>query len=118
LPNRVEILDELPFGPSGKVEQEKLRQRLAAQEDAGTSAGASVAERVLAIAARAFRARPEELSPEQGDEEIAGWDSLNYLEFVMGLERAFSFRMAPRDVMSIRRLADAVAVVEREAGRR
>jgi long-chain acyl-CoA synthetase len=118
LPNRIEILDELPFGPSGKVEQEKLRQRLAAQEDVSASAGASVAERVLAVAAKAFRARPEELSSEQGDEEIAGWDSLNYLEFVMGLERAFSFRMAPRDVMSIRRLADAVAVVEREAGRR
>jgi len=116
LPNRIEVLETLPFGPSGKVELEKLRQHVTARADGGVSLGAPLAGRVLAVAAAVFQARLEELSPESGDDDVAGWDSLNYLEFVMSLERQFNFRMAPRDVMSIRRLADAIAVVERAAG--
>ena len=118
LPNRIEVLEALPFGPSGKVELEKLRQQLAARMDGGATAGTPLAGRVLAVAAAVFQARLEDLSPESGDDDVAGWDSLNYLEFVMTLERQFNFKMAPRDVMNIRRLADAIAVVERAAGAR
>lgn len=115
LPNRIVVLEALPFGPSGKVELQALRG-LAQGVGAGSpGAGGSLAERVLDVAASVFQARREELSAASGDEEVAGWDSLNYLEFVLALERHFAFKMTPREVMGIRRLGDAIAVVERHA---
>lgn len=115
LPNRIVVLEALPFGPSGKVELQALRALVQDAAANPSAEGGSLADRVLDLAASVFQARREELSPASGDEEVAGWDSLNYLEFVLALERRFAFKMTPREVMGIRRLGDAIAVVERHA---
>ena len=115
VPNKIHILQALPYGPSGKVELGKLRSLVEQREavaEASVDASQSPREQVLAIAAAAFQHPVAALSPGSTQDTVQGWDSLSYLEMVMALERKFSFDLSPRDVMNIRRLSDAIRVVE------
>lgn len=111
LPNEIIVLDALPYGPSGKVLLSELRTMASAAGPA--TAGETLTEAVIAEAAAAFGRRAAELGPESTAESTAGWDSLTFLEFVTRLERRFAVRLAPRDVMAIDRLGDAIAALER-----
>jgi len=119
MPNQILLVDELPLGPSGKVELAKLRATVMSRLCEGGAAqhgDVTVGQRVLAVAARSFNEPVNQLTPDASEESIRGWDSLSYLEFIMALERHFDLKLAPRDVMNIRRLGDAVRIVEERQG--
>ena len=111
-PNEIRVMPELPLGPSGKVDLPRLR----ALCDAGSidKGAGNLGETVIAIAAIAFRADAAQLSPTDGTDEIAGWDSLAFLDFVLRIERQFDMRMAARDVMAINTLGDVITIIERQ----
>ena len=112
VPDRIVALDALPYGPSGKVDIGSLRT-IVGQMDAGEEEDASsLSEMVLSIAANAFGRARGELSPSTALDDDSVVDSLRYLEFVMALERRFKIRLSPRETMSMRRLEDAISVVE------
>lgn len=110
IPNEIRVVEALPYGPSGKVELAKLRAML--DEASEGDRDLPVAEAVIAEAASAFGEPAAALSPGSTDATTEGWDSLTFLEFIMRLERRFDFRMAPREVMAIDSLGDAIAVIE------
>lgn len=113
IPNDILELDRLPYGPSGKVELEKLRslveQRLSSDEDGG---GGDTRARVFALAAAAFRDPVETLAETSTADSTPGWDSLSFLDFITRIERRFDLSIEPRDVMNLRSLADAVRLVD------
>jgi long-chain acyl-CoA synthetase len=115
VPARIELVDALPrHGPAGKVRFDELRARLAPASEAAAPAGPDVQGTVFALAARCFRVRMADLTPDQGPEQLGGWTSLAHLGLVAALERSFGIRLEPRDVMAIKDLRAAVAVVSRK----
>jgi long-chain acyl-CoA synthetase len=112
-PNEILIVDELPRGPSGKVDLPRVKTMVAERLGAGTEqTGGSIADRVFAVASAAFKVPASALNPASNDQNTAGWDSLSHLEFVLALEKAFGRKFSPRDVMNIASLGDAIRIVE------
>jgi long-chain acyl-CoA synthetase len=110
IPRRIAILKELPYGPSGKVRNDALRNILQDVRPADESRGP--ATEVLEIARRCFRS-PVDLSAASTPEMTPGWDSMAHLEFVMALEEAFAIRLSSQDIMNVTSLGAAIAIVER-----
>ena len=110
IPNDIVVVDQIPYGPSGKVELEKLRSLL----DAGfsQSSGGNVRQGVFEEAVGAFGCAIDDLNEGSNPDNVAGWDSLRFLEFIMRLERRFDFRLDPREIMMVNNLGDLIQVVE------
>ncbi|HEX5078205.1 MAG TPA: AMP-binding protein [Geminicoccaceae bacterium] len=120
LPLEIHIVADLPRGPAGKVILAEARamveQRRAVPAEGGDG---GIRERVLAVAAGTFKTDLRSLSLESDAGNTAGWSSLAHVEFLLALEVEFELRLAPRDLMSIVSLGDAVRVIEaRDAGDR
>jgi long-chain acyl-CoA synthetase len=114
LPLEIHIVDDLPRGPAGKVILAEVKAMVQQRRPAprGTSVGDNVAERVLGVGARTFKTDVRSLSLESNATNTAGWNSLAHVEFLLALEAEFDVRLAPRDLMTIVCLGDAVRVVE------
>lgn len=82
----------------------------------GVGAGMTRSEiqsKVMEIAAEVFELEPEEL---QGDKHIIdelGASSVMRLEFIVMLERGFSFQFVPEEIEVAQNLNEVVEVVER-----
>jgi acyl carrier protein len=110
LPNDVIIVPQIPYGPSGKPELQKLQAMLL--QNTGDTAGKSVANMVSQQAALAFRIAEDELDVTANSDAVTGWDSLSFLEFIMRVERRFDVKIAPRDVMRIKSVQDVIDMME------
>ena len=111
-PDRVLQMTDLPRGPSGKVQREALLAR-ATQGPAETSDDGSVPGRVRAIAARIFQVDLAALGDDTGPGDVPNWDSYAQIELAMALEKQFSVRLTPKDLMQLRSIGHAVAIVTR-----
>ncbi len=118
LPREFHFFADLPRGPAGKVVKAELTRQIVERRSAArheTHAG-GVRERVLQVAAQAFKCRTDTLSDASTARSVDGWTSLAHVEFLMALELEFSFTMQPEDILRIDSIGDALALVERGAG--
>jgi long-chain acyl-CoA synthetase len=118
LPREFHFFDDLPRGPAGKVVKAELA-RLIAERRAATrheSHAGGLRERVLQVAAQAFKCPAAGLTEAATAQTVEGWTSLAHVEFLMALEQEFSFTMQPEDILRIDSIGDAVALVELNAG--
>lgn len=108
VPKHILFVDSLERGPSGKIRIEAARQlfneKLACLEDASRQSG-NLEERVLSIAAHVFRLHVDDLSLESGIANTPGWDSLAHMSLVVEIEKAFSMRLSPREIMRVESLS-------------
>ena len=117
LPREFYFFDDLPRGPAGKVVKAELA-RLIAERRAATHHEAhsgGVRERVLQVAAQAFKCRVEEISEQSTARTVDGWTSLAHVEFLMALEQEFGFTMQPEDILRIDSIGDALELLGRQA---
>jgi long-chain acyl-CoA synthetase len=118
LPRQFHRFDDLPRGPAGKVVKSELARLIAerrASERHEAHAG-GVRERVLQVAAQAFKCRLDQLSDASTARTVDGWTSLAHVEFLMALEQEFSFTMRPEDILRIDNIGDAIRLVEAQSG--
>lgn len=114
IPKAIIQLSALPYGPSGKVVVPQARELfLHARSIGRSSIHGDVRSRVYDIAATIFHIPVQQLSEEDAPGRTPGWDSFAHLTFITGLESSFAVRMSTADIMSIRRLGDAVATLNR-----
>jgi long-chain acyl-CoA synthetase len=113
VPTRIEIVDALPRGRSGKVMLEAARDMLGSAPSAasGQGAGADVAARVLRVAAASFKTEPGKLGLHSTPEDVPGWDSLAHMQLVGALEKEFGVQLHARDIMALDRLDKALKMV-------
>ncbi|CAG1017307.1 hypothetical protein BURC_01950, partial [Burkholderiaceae bacterium] len=111
-PRRVHIFEDLPKGPSGKVIiAQAKKMALEAAVAAENAAGDSVIEKVLGAASAVFKSPVKELSERSTTADVAGWDSLAHLQFVVALEEAFDIRLDPSDIIRIESIGEAERIV-------
>ena len=115
LPREFHFFADLPRGPAGKVVKSELRRLIEERRAATrhTSAGGSIRHRVFEEAARAFKCRAEDLTPESNPRTTPGWSSLAHVEFLMALEVEFSINLQPDEIMRIDSVGDALTLIER-----
>jgi long-chain acyl-CoA synthetase len=114
LPLEIHIVDDLPRGPAGKVILSEVKEMVTRlrQERGHVAVGLDFEQRVLEVAARMFKADMRLLSLDSDASNTPGWNSLAHVEFLLALESEFDLRLAPRDLMTIVSLRDALLVVE------
>ena len=117
LPNEIRVLPKLPYGPSGKVDLNALtsiftNEEVDTVENASTKA--SIEQSVMTVASKVFHVEVTNLSKASNPDNLEQWDSLAFLELVMSLEKTFSIKLPPKDIMSIRNLADATSAVKQQ----
>lgn len=126
LPRRIHIVEDFPRGPAGKVilrdlqdiiarKEQQEREKTGSSNDTAQSAS-SIEERLIATAAHAFKCPPESLGLSSAAETTKGWNSLAHVEFVLSLEKEFGIKMAPKDILRIKSLADALDIVKDKTG--
>ena len=118
LPREFYFFEDLPRGPAGKVVKAELARlitdRRATAHHETHSGG--VRERVLQVAAQAFKCRVDEISEQSTARTVDGWTSLAHVEFLMALEQEFGFTMQPEDILRIDSIGDALQLLARQAG--
>jgi long-chain acyl-CoA synthetase len=115
MPNNIILINEMPYGPSGKIDLMALRA-LVEQKDhrmnlATPISALSLQEKIIALAADLFHTSTSNLNLESTQENTDGWDSLAFLEFIMLIEKSFDFRVEPKDIMNVSALGDMVKIV-------
>jgi long-chain acyl-CoA synthetase len=118
LPREFHFFADLPRGPAGKVVKPELARLIAERRKAArheTHAGGP-RERLLQVAAQAFKCHPEDLTIDSTARSVDGWTSLAHVEFLMALELEFSITLKPENILRIDSIGDALALVERESG--
>jgi long-chain acyl-CoA synthetase len=116
VPTRIERVQALPRGLSGKVMIDRAREIL---HGAGTRTNLALSDcddksgRLLRVAAACFKTDRTSLSLTSGPRDVPGWDSLGHLELVWALEKEFGLRLSARDIMSLDRLGKALELIGR-----
>lgn len=116
-PDRVELLDELPRGPSGKVQRDALISEFEWNKPHFTSGDGSLRSRVFDLATEIFACDLADLDDASSPDTLGNWDSFAGMEFVIALEQEFDFRLGAEDIMSIRNIGNALEVVSAALGR-
>lgn len=112
VPTRIVTVAALPKGRSGKIIIEEAKALAAAPAPArGAPDSGGVEERVLAAAAQCFGQEVERVSLRSTPQTVVGWDSLAHLNLVFAIEKAFSIRLSPREIMGLDSLEKVAALV-------
>ena len=116
LPRDIYVMDEFPRGPAGKVQLDRLRDRIRNMKTipvaSGEAANEDLASVVTEIASSVFKMPTTELGPDASPDNVAAWNSLAHVEFLMALEIEFGKRFSTREIMSISNLRQAVDVLQ------
>jgi len=116
LPDEFMYFQELPFGPSGKVQRQKLKQivldRLA-HDVSDNTAVSSIESNVLAIAAKVFKCNVDGLSVSSTPNDVIGWDSLAHLNLLTSVEEKFALTFSAKQMLTFVSLSDIIAAVGR-----
>lgn len=117
-PDRVELFDILPLGPSGKVRRDTLIAIIAERRAAAAVLAnpTDLTTTILTLAAETFQVSLADLTLESNQETIDGWDSFSHMEFVIGLEQRFAIRLSAKQVMRLGSIGDAVEMVNAQRG--
>jgi acyl carrier protein len=71
---------------------------------------------VYRLAASAFGAHRDDLGAESNPDTVRGWDSFAHIDFLVALEKAFAVKLSPKEIMTVRKLGDVIAILRRKRG--
>lgn len=113
VPNRVYVVATLPRGPVGKVLLPEVK-RMIVELDESSNGGFTMDHELdlYRLAANTFKIHFRDLSPESSPDSVKGWDSLAHVDFLVAVEKKFGVRLAPKDIMNIRTLGDALKILK------
>jgi long-chain acyl-CoA synthetase len=118
IPAAIHQLPTLPKGLSGKVQLNAVREQLVEQVTQAAGAGPDFRMMVRDAAAASFKVPLELLKPEANSHNIAGWDSMAHLDFVVRLEKALGTEFSTAEIMVMNSLQNAEEVARKKFARR
>ena len=114
VPKAIVPVPALPYGPSGKVLLPRARELFAHATVAAVPTAGSPRERLHALAAEVFHRPVESLQAEDAPGRTPGWDSFAHLALITAIEGAFRLHLGAADILAIKTLGDAEAVIARK----
>jgi len=113
IPNKIIELDELPKGPSGKIQLNKVKELLEEKEKnkSVASSTGNHTEKLIQIAAEVFKVPANKLTLASSPENTPGWDSLGHMALVSSIEKSFGIKLSMKEVMKIECLGNAATII-------
>ncbi|MBU1106859.1 MAG: AMP-binding protein [Candidatus Riflebacteria bacterium] len=115
VPLAIYILDSLPRGRSGKVQIEALKAAICELKRPEQMKLSSAEATILEVAATCLKKDVKSLSLDSSEEDLPEWDSLAHLILVAEVERIFSIKLSPAEVIRIKSLRDLLTLCTRKA---
>lgn len=112
VPHEVRFFEQFPKTISEKVQLPELKARWQEASQSASTADTSLTAKLYQAAAEAFKVDSTQLRPEDTPQTVEGWDSMNHLQFIVGLEAAFKVRFSTAEVMSIDSLKSAETILQ------
>lgn len=116
-PDRIELMESLPRGPSGKVLQDALLSALGERRVGIDQPPTSHRDRVIGLAAEIFSVERSALDETSSPDTVEDWDSYASMELVIALEKEFAIRLKPHAIMRMRDLGRTIEIVGAEVVR-
>jgi acyl carrier protein len=73
-----------------------------------------VFERIARVAASTFNCDASKITARTIATDVAGWDSLSHVYFVLAVEREFGLKLPTREVINVANVGDLVKLVSRQ----
>lgn len=116
IPDELVELNELPKGPSGKIQIETVKKYLATLEGKKSEEKKSgdSSEMILKLAADAFKVPEAKLTLTSSPENTPGWDSLGHMVLISAIEKTFSVKLSMKEIMKVETLGHAVDMLKKK----
>nr|WP_237567928.1 AMP-binding protein [Microbulbifer hydrolyticus] len=115
VPNEILMLNQLPYGPSGKVDLPALKKKVKLEVSVSRCGenveDGDLSERILNAAASVFHVPVSALTMDSSPENLSAWDSLAFLELIMEVEQEFDLEIEAREVIGISSLRDLLTLL-------
>jgi len=108
IPKRVEFLEFLPRGRSGKVVVSEVKKIINNSNLKETS----LEKDIFKLATEHFLVPLEQINKDSSSDTISAWDSLGHLEFIALLESHFNITFNTAEMMRIENLGDIIEIVK------
>ncbi len=118
IPTAIHQLAALPRGLSGKVQLNAVREQLTEHVTRAAGTGPDFQALVREAAASSFKVPLDQLHAGTTSNNLAGWDSLAHLDFVVRLEKALGTEFSTAEIMVMNSLQNAEEVARKKLARR
>jgi len=113
VPKIWQIVDELPYGPSGKILLPEAKNLYHINEPLSSLKDEEgIDNKVITIAAAIFHCPAETLTRYSAITDTTGWDSLAHITLVVELESVFNIKITTSEIMQIEMLNTAIEIVK------
>lgn len=110
VPVEIRFVRELPYGPSGKVIIEKVREMI--REKTGETVTDQELEPLFkSLVAKCFQLPVSEVNLSMKAEDTAAWDSISHLLLIAEMEKNFGVEFTPLEIMNIGMLSDLLQMI-------
>ena len=114
MPAAIHELASLPRGLSGKVQLRAVQEQLAAQATQVAGSSPDFRSLIREAAAQSFKVPLEQLQPGSNSNNIAGWDSMAHLDFVVRLEKTLGAEFSTAEIMVMNSLQNAEEIARKK----
>ncbi|MEI6575298.1 MAG: AMP-binding protein [Bacteroidota bacterium] len=111
VPSRVYFLEALPYGRSGKVQMQLLREKVLQTADNGVSEAEPV-QTFLQIVSKILQLPLHDLNMDLRFDNSRAWDSISHLMLVVAMEKHYQIEFTALEVMNVKSLADLFSIIK------
>lgn len=113
VPTKVYFVDELPYGRSGKVIVQDIKELIAEKEEQNLST-TDTKLAFFMIVSQCIQMPVDCIRMDLIAEDTPEWDSISHLILIAAMEKHFGIEFSPLEVMNIRVLSDLYSIIERK----
>jgi long-chain acyl-CoA synthetase len=114
VPSKVYFADQFPYGPSGKVIVQDIKNMVSENQSTDLQYKDSKTD-FFKIVSKCLRINVEDLTMDFIAEDNPEWDSISHLILIAEMEKHFKIEFSPLEVMNVKSLSDLYSIIEYKA---
>ena len=111
VPSKVCFVDKLPYGPSGKVIVQDIKNMILDKQNPDLLFEESKTD-FFQIVSNCLQIHADKLTMNFAAEDNPEWDSISHLILIAGMEKHYKIEFSPLEVMNVRDLSDLYSMIE------
>jgi long-chain acyl-CoA synthetase len=111
VPSKVYLVDKFPYGPSGKVIVQEVKNIVSGKQGTDLQHKDTKTD-FFRIVSKCLRIDAENLTMDFAAEDNPEWDSISHLILITEMEKHFKIEFSPLEVMNVKSLSDLYSIIE------
>jgi long-chain acyl-CoA synthetase len=111
VPSKVYFVDQFPYGPSGKVIVQDVKNMVSDKQNSDLRFGDTKTD-FFKIVSDCLQINMDNLTMELAADDNPEWDSISHLIMIVEMEKHFKIEFTPLEVMNVKALSDLYSIIE------